>query len=198
MEGSNSNYISSKTLYFKTAGDINTVNLLNHCKEVIVQKKMDYAVIASTTGKTALKAAEILEGTGCQLVVVTHQFGFKTPGESEFMQEYRDALTKYSSVDIFTGTHAFAGVDRAFRLELGSWQNLEILALMLRRCFGQGTKVCAEIILMAADAGFIPVNQNVISIAGTGRGADTAWIVKPAHTSSLFELKMKELLAKPI
>ena len=30
---------------------------------------------------------------------------------------------------------------------------------------------------MAADAGLIPINREVIAIAGTGKGADTALVV---------------------
>jgi len=198
LEGSNDNYISSETLYFKKSGEINTGQLLEHCKNVILRNKLKHAVIASTTGKTGLKAAETFDGIGCHLVVVTHQVGFKKAGISEFLPEYREALKEHSNVDLYTGTHAFAGVNRAFRLELGSWQNLEIMALMLRRCFGQGTKVCMECAMMAADAGLVPIDQNVLAIAGTGKGADTAWILKPAHSSGLFNLRMNTLIAKPL
>jgi hypothetical protein len=51
---------------------------------------------------------------------------------------------------------------------------------------------------MAADAGLIPVDQDVICIGGTGRGADTAWLVQPTYTSNFTELKMKVCLCKPI
>jgi hypothetical protein len=50
---------------------------------------------------------------------------------------------------------------------------------------------------MAADAGLIPVDQEVIVIAGTDRGADTALLVKPATASRFFELEIKEVIAKP-
>jgi hypothetical protein len=62
---------------------------------------------------------------------------------------------------------------------------------------GEGTKVCVEITLMAADAGLIPVDKDIVAIAGTGRGADTALRIKPANTARFFDLKIKEILAKP-
>jgi len=62
---------------------------------------------------------------------------------------------------------------------------------------GEGTKVCVEIVLMAADAGLIPVDKDVIAIAGTGRGADTALRIKPANAARFFDLKIREVLAKP-
>jgi len=58
-------------------------------------------------------------------------------------------------------------------------------------------KVCVEIVLMAADAGLIGIDKDVIAIAGTGRGADTAVLVRPASTSDFFNLKIKEIIAKP-
>jgi len=73
---------------------------------------------------------------------------------------------------------------------------VEIIAQTLR-LFGQGTKVCAEITLMATDAGLISMND-VIAIGGTNVGADTACFISPAHTYTFFDLKMKELLCKPI
>jgi hypothetical protein len=72
----------------------------------------------------------------------------------------------------------------------------EIIAQTLG-VFGQGTKVACEIALMAADAGLIRTDEEVISIGGTGSGADTALVIKPAHTHDFFELKVKEILCKP-
>lgn len=62
---------------------------------------------------------------------------------------------------------------------------------------GEGTKVCVEITLMAADAGLIPADEDVVAIAGTGNGADTALRIKPANTARFFDLKIKEVIAKP-
>ncbi|GAH57790.1 unnamed protein product, partial [marine sediment metagenome] len=31
----------------------------------------------------------------------------------------------------------------------------------------------------------------------TGRGADTAWIIKPVHTHNFFDMKLIELICKP-
>jgi hypothetical protein len=62
---------------------------------------------------------------------------------------------------------------------------------------GEGTKVCVEITLMAADAGLIPVDGDVVAIAGTGRGADTALRIQPVNTSRFFDLKIREIIAKP-
>jgi len=50
---------------------------------------------------------------------------------------------------------------------------------------------------MASDAGLIPVDRDVIAIAGTSSGADTALVIRPANSSNFFDLKIKEIIAKP-
>ncbi|MCW4008465.1 MAG: hypothetical protein NWF09_07265 [Candidatus Bathyarchaeota archaeon] len=74
--------------------------------------------------------------------------------------------------------------------------SLELISNTLR-LMGEGTKVCVEITLMAADAGLIPVDEDVVAIAGTGNGVDTALRIKPANTARFFDLKIKEVIAKP-
>jgi len=49
---------------------------------------------------------------------------------------------------------------------------------------------------MAADAGLIPIDD-VIAVAGTAQGADTAAIIAANSTNRFFDLKVREILAKP-
>ena len=62
---------------------------------------------------------------------------------------------------------------------------------------GEGTKVCVEVTLMAADSGLIPMDQDIVAIGGTENGADTALCIKPANASRLFDLRIREVVAKP-
>jgi hypothetical protein len=61
---------------------------------------------------------------------------------------------------------------------------------------GQGTKVVVEIVAMSADAGLIPFSD-VIVVAGTGRGADTAAVIKANSSNRFFDIKLREYLVKP-
>jgi hypothetical protein len=58
-------------------------------------------------------------------------------------------------------------------------------------------KVAVECMLMAADAGLLDMDSEVIAVAGTGDGADTAIVCKPAYPRSFHELEIREVLAKP-
>ena len=41
------------------------------------------------------------------------------------------------------------------------------------------------------------MDRDVIAIAGSGRGADTAVVVKPAYSHNLFDVVVREIIAKP-
>ena len=62
--------------------------------------------------------------------------------------------------------------------------------------FGQGTKVAVEIVAMASDADLLPV-EDVIAVAGTGKGADTCLVIGANSTNQFFDIKVREILAKP-
>lgn len=92
--------------------------------------------------------------------------------------------------------HAFGGVDRAIRYKFGTYCMAEIMAETLKN-FSEGTKVAVEITMMAADGGLIPVDKDLIAIAGTSRDADTALVIRPANSTRIFDLTVKEIIAKP-
>ena len=185
--------VERKVTYFNEAGKHNTDALLRIVKEYVEKEGVRNVVVASTTGETGAKASKIFKG--CNIVIVTHCFGFREPGKIELKDEYRREILA-NGTKIFTGVHALSSVERAIRKDFGTMQPLELIANTLR-LMGEGTKVCVEIALMAADAGLIPVDKDVIAIAGTGRGADTALRIQPANSGRFFDLKIKEVIAKP-
>jgi len=65
------------------------------------------------------------------------------------------------------------------------------------RCLSEGVKVCPEIVMLASDKGLIPTGVEVIVIAGTDMGADTAMVILSAKSKNFKELKIRELLCKP-
>jgi hypothetical protein len=62
------------------------------------------------------------------------------------------------------------------------------------KLFGQGAKVAVEIAVMALDSGLIPYGVDVITIGGSGRGADTALLIRPAHSIRFFDTKVKRVI----
>ncbi len=179
--------------YFESPGEENTDEVLKLAKERAGKLGLTDLIVASTRGETGVKASKIFKGFN--VVVVTHQTGFREPGVQELTEENRKLIEKNGG-KIFTGTHLLRGVERAIRDKFGGAYPNEIIAQTLR-IFGEGTKVAVEIVVMAADAGLISTDRDVVSVAGTGKGADTAIIIHPANSSRMFDATVKEIIAKP-
>jgi hypothetical protein len=187
------NFTKRKTVYFHSSGSQNTETVLKLAKEYAQAEGIKDIVVASTTGETGVKASEIFKGFN--LVVVTHHAGFAEAGAQELREENRRKILENGG-RVLTATHALSGVERAVRKKFKTLLPIELIAHALR-LFGEGTKVCVEISVMAADAGLIPVNRHIVAIGGTSKGADTALVVKPATASSFFSFEVREVIAKP-
>ena len=185
--------VTVNTVYFRETGPQNTDRTLEVARKRAAELGVRTVLVATTRGTTALKAVEAFRGY--DIVVVTHSTGFSAANVQELTDENRMAL-EAAGAKILTVQHAFGGVNRAVRKKLGSYELDEIIAYTLR-IFGQGTKVCAEIALMAADAGLVRTGEPCVAIGGTGRGADTAVVLVPANAQNFFDLRVMEVLAKP-
>lgn len=185
--------ITVRGVYFDNQGKVNTERTLEIAKARAEELGIKTILVACTTGETGARAAEFFQGYN--LVVVTHSTGLRGPNEQELGEENRAAIER-AGVKILTCQHAFGGVGRAVRKKLGTYELEEIIAYALR-IFGEGMKVVCEIALMAADAGLVRTDEEVIAIAGTGRGADTAVVLVPANAQSFFDMRIQEILCKP-
>ncbi|MDH5298070.1 MAG: hypothetical protein OEV91_03545 [Desulfobulbaceae bacterium] len=178
---------------FARPGPANTGEALAALLQGLDRYGVDQVVVASTHGDTGLAVARLLQGKGKRLVVVTHNVGFKEPGGVEMSEETRAAIETMGA-RVHTGTMPFRNIGTAIREKMGASQQ-DLVANTLR-LFGQGIKVCVEIVMMAADAGLI-TPADVLAVAGTARGADTVALVSPHSSNRLFDLKVREILVKP-
>jgi hypothetical protein len=191
-------FIQKKIYYFEKQGESNTLDAAQFAIERAKELKIRTIVVASTSGKTAQIFSDAMNGSGLELVVVTHVVGFSKPGEWEFSSELADQLQK-KGVRIVTGTHALSGLERALSRspKVGGGSRTEAIAEALRRVVAVGLKVAVECVLMAADQGAIGVNEEVIAVGGTYSGADTVCVIRPAHSASFFDLQVREIVAMP-
>jgi len=111
------------------------------------------------------------------------------------LEENQAAIESAGGKVLFAG-HAFGMTGRAVNRKFGTIQVDELIAHVLR-LFSQGVKVGCEIACMAADAGLIKAGEEVIAIGGTGKGADTAIVVKASNTHTFFDTKILEIICKP-
>ncbi len=185
--------MEGKIVYFEKPGVDNSDEALRIAKERADELGITTIVVATTVGGTAVKAAEVFKGQ--RVVAVTHVHGFREPDGQEFTVENRRAFESQGGI-VLTGTHAFTGIGGAMRKKFKMALEGDVIANTLR-IFGQGMKVVAEITLMAADAGLVRSDEDIIAIGGTGRGADTVVVLKPVNTNDFFDIRVREILCKP-
>jgi hypothetical protein len=182
-----------QTVYFEKPGPGNTDETLRIAKEWSDRLHVKNILVASTSGATGVRTVNRF--TAHEVIVISHSVGFSQPDVQELLPENRQQIVAAYG-KILTCQHAFAGVSRAVRYKFGTYEIDEIIANVLRT-FGQGMKVAAEIVLMAADSGLIRTDNDVIAIGGTDSGADTAVLIKPANVCRFFDMKIRAIFCKP-
>jgi len=181
--------------YFDKPGKANTDQCLDIVDKAIVEFSYKHVVVASTNGDTGVLFAEKLKDKNINLIVVTHSHGFKEPNTIELTDEARERIIA-TGAKIYTGTMITHSLETALAKQYSGVYPTLLVAQTLRR-FGEGIKVCCEMIMMAADAGLIPEDEEIITIAGTGHGADAVAVIRAAASKRFFDLKVLEILAKP-
>ena len=182
--------------YFDKPGPQNTEKTIEIAKKCAKELNIKYIVVATSSGETGIKVAEAFKDMGVQIIAVTLHAGrwkvYEAPDPEKIKR------LKEMGVKVLTCTHALLGnIEMAIRERFGGgMMPAELIAHTLYR-FSQGMKVAIEVTLMAADAGLIPVDKEVIAIAGTDKGADTALVLKPAYTNEFFNLEVREIIAMP-
>ena len=190
--------VEKKIIYFEECGPQNTEKLLEAAKERAEELCIKHIVIATTHGRTALKAKETFKNLGLIITAVSLSHGSASAYEKTYKmtrQERKELELK--GIQVHTGSNALSyGVESSFQKKYGGRGISGAVVDSLYR-FSVGMKVCVEVALMAADAGLIPLEDEVIAIGGTGSGADTAVVVKPAYPRTFHELEIREIIAKP-
>lgn len=185
--------MESRIVYFEKPGVDNMEQTLQIARKRAEELGIKTFVVATTIGNTAARAVEVFRGM--KVVVVTHAAGFRGPNTQELTEENRQRIIAGGG-QILTTTHLFSGVGAAMRKKFTTYLLGDIVANTLR-IVGQGMKVVVEIAVMAADAGLVRVDEDAIVIAGTGRGADYAVVLRPVNSADFFDLRVKEVLCKP-
>ncbi len=202
--------VERKTVYFEAPGKEHTEETLRIAAEAAKERGIDTVLVSSTTGYTAEKAAELFKGSGLRLVVVTHQTGYREPGVQLFPDELRERLGKrgvtvVTCTDVLTGA-VDVGMSRQTPPRTGQLDArlpyilppTNVVVANTLRLFSQGVKVCAEIAMMAVDCNAVPSGKKVACVAGSHSGADTAMVVTAAESGRVRDMRLHEILCKPL
>lgn len=209
---------------FERPGPVNTDEVIDTLKNA--SSEVDYIVVASITGDSALKIAEKIKDK--KIICVTCPQGMYWEvnemdkdlfAEIPELREKRDEWIKKGfkrvpmniteenrpkleelNIEIVRGTIPLFGPTFSMRLHIQKITSLDVMAKTLE-LISPGTLVAMESVLMATDAGVIPEDELVLACAGTERGLDTLWILKSCASANLFHpskgFRFVELLAKP-
>ena len=191
------------TQIFEKEGIQNTDATLDAVERRAAELGIRQLVLATTTGQTALAAAERLGGMETIVAVTMHAVDddvyVNRHGEKVLAKhpELMEAARK-KGVKFYTGVHPFRGaVSSAISDRFGGYAAQDVVAETLLKLFSTGTKVAVECVLMAADAGYLDMHQDCIALGGWRGGCDTAIVLKPAYSYKLFEMRVREFIAFP-
>ncbi|HDD33550.1 MAG TPA: hypothetical protein ENG30_00200 [Thermofilaceae archaeon] len=185
--------IERVVVYFEKPGPENTERTLEEARRRVEELGIRYVVVASTTGYTAFKALRVFEPLKdrVELIIVTHA------GAEEYSREKLDEL-RASWAKVLTCPHTLGwGVGDSFRARYAGGFTVDRVVADAFRRFSEGMKVAVEIALMATDSGLIPPGVDIIAVAGTGRGADTAVLLTTTYSRNFHDLKIREIIAMP-
>jgi hypothetical protein len=202
--------IERNVTYWEKPGKENTETTLKIACEAAKERDINIVLISSTTGYTAEKAVEVFKDSGLKLVVVTHATGYSEKGLQKMSDKTRSKLREagcsvVTCTDVLTGAVS-AGIGRQRPAITDPQEGRlpwivpppNIIVANTLRLFSQGVKVCPEIAMMAVDCNAVPSGSKVVAVAGSHAGADTAMVIEVAESSRIRDLKLHEILCKPL
>ncbi len=214
--------------YFERPGISNTENVIKLCRQWTMELGIEFVIVASLTGNSAVKVAKAFKDLDVIIISVRYLPGGAWTVKQEpygtyeaipelkkirqewikkglervpieYSKENLEELTELG-VKIVGGTPTLWNIDRSLMAKYGGISPQEIVNETLR-LLCPGFRVCVEITLMTADNGAVPINKEIIAMAGTERGLDTAIVIKPSYSVKMFDLyegmEIREIICKP-
>lgn len=140
-------------------------------------------VISTNSGKSALELSKILSDD-VNIVAVSLHSGFHEDDDISWNEKFKTKLEE-KGVVCFIGSHALSGIDRGISRKFGGFNPAELVA-QTYKTISVGVNVAVEVSIMAADAGLVPTDEEIIAISGhSSYGVDLAIVLTSAHMISL-------------
>lgn len=194
---------AKSVFYFDVCGQVNTEKALQLAIERARELKVEKLVVASETGLSALKATEMLHGSGIDLIVVTSAAGTKIEntiiGDLKIGIPDREILGQLES----SGATVVRATDPLYNIGAAiEHRGFPTLGTLIRICFkmvSSGTAVCVAAALMATDGGVLIEGEEIVVVAGSWVGLDTALVLQTANSVNLLKgaVQIREVICKP-
>ena len=190
--------------YFDVCGQINTEKTLRLAIQRASELNIDKLVVASETGISGLKAVDMLRNSGIDLIVVTSAAGTKI--ENTVVGDLRigipdqkiwDQLEK-SGAKIVRATDPLYNIGAA--LEHKGVPTLATLVRLSLKMISSGVAVCVTATMMATDNGVLSEGEEVVAVAGSWVGLDTALVVRATNSVNFLKagaMQIREIVCKP-
>ena len=194
----------AQTYFFKTPGPDNTSKVIRVVKHRLRQGDVRKVLVASETGRLALQLRRAISRTS--IACVTY--------DAATRRKYRKALLMKSEllkagIVIVDTVQEPLGREMTFR---NWWEkktvklpgtSADLFWMTLIAVGGHGLRTAVEAMVMALEAGVVRVRERVVSIAGTGWGADSALVMRASRLEDAVgkapakRMKIEEILAMP-
>lgn len=194
--------VKRQVYYFDEPGEGNTELVMEAVSQRLEAGGIKKVIVASTSGETAAKFARALKGNA-ELLCVSEAPYRREWGEEWpcLKQEFKHELERLGVIIIDKAPYVFHNSV----LEAARWPAVfpERLVKETLYCFGQGMKVAVEVALIGVSCGYVAPYEDVIGVGGSGKGADTAIVLRATYPGCLFDkeptkrLEIKEIIAMP-
>jgi hypothetical protein len=155
-----------------------------------------HAVVATSSGRTALELARALARAGSRARVIGVGYAANYAAKWGRLEKRHTAPAEKLGAVFMSATHVLGGLNAAVADRLGGATPGRLVA-QTYYTLGQGFKVAVEVSAMAADAGLLPTDAEALALGGTAEGADTALVLTPRTSAEFFGLRVHEILAMP-
>lgn len=172
------------TTYFEKGGPDHTQATLQVARERASELGTEAIVVTSTSGKTALEAARIFAGADTRIIAV--------PFQKHLWEKYSSldpqlaAECRELGVEFLPDDPVVPMLDAERPDIVNAW-----------RTVSQGFKVALQVASMCVDTGLLKPGAHVISIGGSGEGADTAIAVQTYGYRDVLKSNVTQIIAMP-
>ncbi|HEX9115667.1 MAG TPA: hypothetical protein VGA61_06330 [Anaerolineae bacterium] len=193
---------------FPHYGPENSSEVIEAVAERLQEKDLNAVIVGSSTGEMALRIAQRVHDFEPRIRVIAvcdppWAIG-KIPKAGRISPDNKAKLAELGGEVVDTVPYA----SRAYSTGASNnvYDALDLMVVVFdafRMVGGNGLKVAIEVALMATNAGAVPPGQEVIAVAGTGNGLDTAVVMKTAYSIDIFSNDpserpdVREILAMP-
>jgi uncharacterized protein len=192
------------TDFFEKPGAENTASVVQAVRRRLRQKDIRTVLVASESGELALQLGKAFAPSSVICVTydpVTRQKYQKPELRREELR--KQGLTVVDTVpEPLTRGLTFRNWWEKKTVHLAG-PSADLFWMTLICVGGHGFRTAVEIVFIAVEAGAVSVGERVVSIAGTGRGADSAIVMRASRFEDAVgevprkRMKVEEILAMP-